>query len=244
LRRRLLAVWYGLIILMVLELAAYGITGFIAGNYHKLVWEKFNTGVRECREVDSKIPYADYINRYARQAGISPEITAGVIQAESSFQPRALSKSGAYGLMQVIPDTWRHINRDLKVCSGRHAGECTPECYYNPELNIRIGTAYLGQLYKDFKGDMVLALAAYNAGPGAVIHYGGVPPYSETTAYVGRVVNYWYKIANKTVPDYGITAERFDKIQTALGWCLVLTLSLTIFVGWRLFKCCGSWRWR
>ncbi|MEG6586167.1 lytic transglycosylase domain-containing protein [Dendrosporobacter sp. 1207_IL3150] len=243
-RRRWLSIWYVLIIALFLEAAAFWVTGFVASSYRNMVWEKFNTGVKEMRDVDAKTPYADLINRFARQAGISPEIAAGVIQAESSFQPRALSASGAYGLMQVIPGTWRHVNKDLKICSNLHIGECTKDCYFNPELNIRIGTAYLGQLNKQFSGDMVLAIAAYNAGPNAVKQYGGVPPYDETTVYVKRVINYWYKIASKTVPDYITYAERWDVVQSVLGWLFTTTASLAIYVCYRLYRVSRSWRWR
>lgn len=242
--RRWLAVWYLLLTVLVLEAVLYGFTGYIAGSYRSMIWEKFNDGVKEMREVDRKTPYADYINRFAHESGISPEIVAGVIQAESSFQPRALSSSGAYGLMQVMPDTWRQVNKDLKVCNGRHAGECTVECYYNPELNTRIGTAYLAQLNKQFSGDMVLALAAYNAGPGAVKKYGGIPPYGETNAYVARVIDYWYKIASKVLPDYSRYAENWEKIHNIIGWLLMITIGLILMVCRRLYQTSGSWRWR
>lgn len=242
--RRWLKGWYFLLIALLVEITAYFLSGYIAGRYHTMVWDSFNRGVKEMREIDRKTPYADYINRFSREAGISPEIVAGVIQAESSFQPRALSKSGAYGLMQIMPDTWRQVNKDLKVCNGRHAGECTVECYYNPELNTRIGTAYLAQLNRQFSGDMVLALAAYNAGPGAVKQYGGVPPYSETTTYVSRVIDYWYKIASKVLPDYSRAAGHWDTIHNCLGWFIMLTVGLIVLIGRRLYRVSRSWRWR
>lgn len=241
-RCRWLPVWYVLLTLLVAELFAYGLSGFIAGRYRSMVWQNFNTGVREMREVDKRTPYAEYINRFARQAGVSPAIVAAVIRAESSFQPRALSSGGAYGLMQVVPDTWRQVNRELSVCNGLHEGECTVECYYNPELNTRIGAAYLGQLSQQFSGDMVLALAAYNAGPGAVRKYGGVPPYDETQTYVKRVIGYWYQTG--AFPDYSGYAEQWDTIHHILGWLVVMTTGLTGLAGRCLYRSAGSWRWR
>lgn len=243
-RHKLLAVWYILVVVLIVEIAAYGITGFMANSYRKIMWDRFNAGVREWHEADSTLPYAGFINYYSKAAGISGQAVAGVIQAESSFQPRARSSSGAYGLMQIIPSTWRQVNNELKVCAVRHPGECTSECYYDPELNIRIGTAYLSQLYKSFNGDMVLALAAYNAGPGEVSRYGTVPPFKETNDYIDRIITYWYKVQNQPVPAYGLNAAYWKSVQNTLGWWVVFTAALIIFTMWKLFKRHRSWRWR
>lgn len=242
--RRLLKIWYILLTCCILEIAAYVVSGWIAGNYRQAVWEHFNAGATVGHEVNTKTPYAEYINRYARQSGLSPELVACVIKAESSFQPRALSSSGAYGLMQVLPATWQQVNKELDICKGRHTGACTTECYYNPELNIRIGTAYVAQLNKEFKGNMVFALAAYNAGPGAVKHYGGVPPYRETTEYVNRIVKYWYELAGERMPDYGHEAGQWEGIQNLLGWLLLSTIVVTCWVIRCLYSRWGSWLWR
>lgn len=243
-RSRWLSVWYALLIFLAVEIMAYGLAGIAVNLYRSSVWRNFNAGVREMREVDEKTPYAEYINRYAREQGVSPAIVAAVMQAESSFQPRALSPSGAYGLMQVIPGTWRQVNQQLKVCSSRHAGDCTVECYYDPELNTRIGTAYLGQLNQQFAGDMVLALAAYNAGPGAVEAYGGIPPYEETQSYVQRVIGYWYQTVGKGLPADSGYAGQWESIQAGLGWLTVMTVGLAVLAGRRLYRSAGSWRWR
>ncbi|MPL77058.1 Membrane-bound lytic murein transglycosylase C [bioreactor metagenome] len=243
-RRKLLTVWYALLILFCLELVTYGAVGFMADYYHKLIWERFNAGIKEYREVNSSLPYADFINRASRAEGISGQVVAAVIQAESSFQPRALSRSGAYGLMQVIPSTWRQVNNQIKACTGRHAGDCTSDCYFNPEINITIGTAYLGQLYKSYNGDMVRALAAYNAGPGEVSRYGGVPPFQETNEYIDRIITYWFKAQNKPLPSYSLQSEYWQDVRSTLGWLCLLTAVLIGFVLWRLLKRHHSWRWR
>jgi soluble lytic murein transglycosylase-like protein len=227
-----------------MELISYTVTGYLSHSFRQMVWASFNAGAVKWAKVDERTPYADIINRYSREAGVSARLTAAVIQTESSSQPRALSSSGAYGLMQIMPDTWRQVNQASKVCSGRHTGPCTSECYYNPELNIRIGTIYLAQLLARYDGKPVWALAAYNAGPGAVDRYGGIPPFSETMCYIERVIINWYDLTGTGIPTYDLTANRWARIQTALGWCSIFTASVMLLIGWRLFRRYHSWRWR
>jgi soluble lytic murein transglycosylase-like protein len=115
----------------------------------------------------------DVIDFHAREQGVRPDLVRAVIQVESAFNPRARSYKGAMGLMQLMPAT----ARDLGV---RNA--------YDPLENIRGGVTYLRGLLDQFNGNEELALAAYNAGPGAVTKYGGtVPPYRETRDYVSKI---------------------------------------------------------
>src|SRR5687767_7980411 len=111
------------------------------------------------------------VQEHASRQALRPELVRAVIQVESGYNPRATSPKGAMGLMQLMPDT----ARSLGVVDA-----------YDPEENIRGGTAYLRQLLNKF-GSEQLALAAYNAGPGAVDRYDGVPPYRETKDYVRKV---------------------------------------------------------
>ena len=115
--------------------------------------------------------FDDIIALQAGAQGVSPELVRAVIQVESAFNPRAVSPKGAMGLMQLMPAT----ARDLGVVNPFH-----------PEENIRGGVAYLRQLLNRY-GQVELALAAYNAGPGSVERYGAVPPYRETQDYVKKV---------------------------------------------------------
>jgi soluble lytic murein transglycosylase-like protein len=117
--------------------------------------------------------YDDLIVEHANAHALSPDFVRAVIQAESAFNPRARSDKGAMGLMQLMPRT---------------AAEYHVLDAYNPAENIRAGVAYLKTLMTRFDNDVSLALAAYNAGPGAVEKYGRtVPPYKETRAYVARI---------------------------------------------------------
>jgi soluble lytic murein transglycosylase-like protein len=113
------------------------------------------------------------VREYAARHALRPDLVRAVIQVESGFDPRARSPKGAMGLMQLMPDTAREL------------GVNDP---YDPADNIRGGTKYLRQLLDRFDGDEELALAAYNAGPGAVARYGRqIPPYRETREYVKKV---------------------------------------------------------
>jgi soluble lytic murein transglycosylase-like protein len=105
---------------------------------------------------------------------IDPDFVASVVKAESGFNPRAVSSKGAQGLMQLMPQTAASLG----------VGDVL-----NPANNVEGGTTYLRQLLDQYKGDAVKALAAYNAGPQRVTHFGGIPPYRETRAYITRVIN-------------------------------------------------------
>ena len=106
----------------------------------------------------------------ARAQSISPDLVRAVVQAESGGKVDAKSRAGALGLMQLMPGTARELGVDP----------------LQPQENLRGGIQYLNQMAKKF-GDLDLTLAAYNAGPGAVKKYGGVPPYRETIDYIRRI---------------------------------------------------------
>lgn len=117
--------------------------------------------------------YDELIAQHAQANSLSPDFIRAVIQAESAFNPWARSNKGAMGLMQLMPQT---------------AAEYRVVNAYDPAENIRAGVSYLKSLLDRYDNNQALALAAYNAGPGAVDKYGhAIPPYKETRAYVARI---------------------------------------------------------
>ncbi len=140
-----------------------------------------NTDCYACR-LDSRVDwhstplhldaFRQSINRAAGSYGVDPALIRAVIHAESAFKPAARSRAGALGLMQLMPDTAREV------------GVADP---LSPDENIQGGVRYLAGLLRRTGGNITLATAAYNAGPGAVERHGGIPPYEETETYVKRV---------------------------------------------------------
>jgi len=116
------------------------------------------------------------IRRHSSKHQLHPALIRAVIKAESDFDPRAVSRAGAIGLMQLMPQTAVRLDvRDM----------------YDPDDNVGGGTKYLRQLLDRFHGNLPLALAAYNAGENAVDHYQALPPFDETRQYVRKVLRYY-----------------------------------------------------
>lgn len=135
---------------------------------------RFNLYLKEKKGI---YPVHEIISRYASQFRLEEALVNAIIKVESDYNPRAVSKKGAQGIMQLMPQTARELNVQDPL---------------NPEDNIRGGTRYLRQMLDRFK-DLDLALAAYNAGPSAVSRHGGIPPYEETRNYVDRVKKYLHQ---------------------------------------------------
>jgi hypothetical protein len=119
--------------------------------------------------------YEQIIKNCADKYGVNSCLIKAVIHAESGYNPNAVSRKGATGLMQLMPGT----ARTLKVSNS-----------FDPKDNVEGGVKYLRFLLDTFRGDVSLALAAYNAGMNKVAKFGGIPPYAETRNYVNRVLSY------------------------------------------------------
>ncbi|MBN1832897.1 MAG: lytic transglycosylase domain-containing protein [Deltaproteobacteria bacterium] len=125
--------------------------------------------------------YEGIIKQATQRFDVDPSLVKAVIKAESDFDHKAVSRKGAQGLMQLMPET----ADDMEVSDP-----------FNPEENIYGGIRYLSLLLKRFKQDKTLAIAAYNAGPEAVETYGGIPPFPETKAFVAKVLDFHKEYAS------------------------------------------------
>jgi soluble lytic murein transglycosylase len=130
---------------------------------------------------DLEDPHPRSFDRIIREAaqkhGLSEPLIKAIIKAESNFNPRAVSKKGAKGLMQIMPKNFNALNIHNP---------------FNPRENIMGGAKYFKNLHTRYKGKLPLALAAYNAGPQMVDKYKNIPPFPETRDYVEKVLKYYY----------------------------------------------------
>ena len=124
------------------------------------------------------------IMRAAHRHQVDPAMVKAIIMAESSFNPKAISSRGAVGLMQLMPNT----AKSLGVVDA-----------FDPENNINAGVLYYKKLLKEFRGDVKLALAAYNAGSRKVREYQGIPPYKTTRNYIKKVFEYYRQYKNESL---------------------------------------------
>jgi soluble lytic murein transglycosylase-like protein len=146
------------------EASPYGLTGV-----------NVTAGIGVAAGAPGSTPYDGLVSTAAQRHGLDPALLHGLIQQESGFDPSATSSAGAQGLCQLMPGTAAAL------------GVTDP---LDPAQSIDGGARYLRQQLDAFGGDPTLALAAYNAGPGAVRRHGGVPPYAETQAFVQKVTGY------------------------------------------------------
>ena len=124
------------------------------------------------RPVEATAPFRELVEAAAARYSVDADLISSVIAAESNFDPKAVSKKNARGLMQLLPET---------------AARFGVQNVFDPQENIDAGTHYLSVLLARYNNDLVLALAAYNAGPERVLQFGRVPPYPETVSYIRRV---------------------------------------------------------
>jgi hypothetical protein len=124
--------------------------------------------------LQADLPYSEIIDKVAAEQGVNAKLVRALVQVESAYHPRARSPKGAMGLMQLMPAT------------ARQYGVADP---YDPASNIEAGIKHLKSLLQRFPTSVALALAAYNAGEGAVTRFNAIPPYAETRNYVSRILS-------------------------------------------------------
>jgi Transglycosylase SLT domain len=144
----------------------------------------YDLSYREDRKPLFNTPYDPMIAAEAKRYGVDASLVSALIRAESNYEPRAVSRKGARGLMQLMPATARRLSVAYP---------------FDPLSNVRGGVRYLKELLERFDHRPELVLAAYNAGENAVESYGGVPPYRETVGYVKRILSWWTPALAATV---------------------------------------------
>lgn len=151
----------------------FGVLTGISNKFNALKAANINS---EIPNVDRNAPKAQIlsmIDKVAKKHGVDEKLVRALVRQESGFNPNATSHCGAMGLMQLMPST----AKSLGVTDA-----------YNPVQNVEGGVKYLKSMLNKYNGNVILALAAYNAGPGAVDKYGSVPPYAETQNYVKSIL--------------------------------------------------------
>lgn len=144
-------------------------------------------------------PYLTHIKKYAQHYQVEEPLIKAIIRQESCFRVKAKSPVGAMGLMQLMPNT----AKELGVANA-----------WNPAHNIAGGVKYISQQLKRFKGNKKLALAAYNAGPGAVLKYKGIPPYRETQNYVVSIMQEYQRLKKHRYPKKFASSSKRAKLSS------------------------------
>ncbi|HHV63164.1 MAG TPA: lytic transglycosylase domain-containing protein [Firmicutes bacterium] len=181
-------------------------------------------------------PYAAQINFYAIKYNVDPSLIAAIIKQESGFNPEAVSPKGARGLMQIMPGTWRHLNPTSR-CRGDHAPPaCGDDCIFSPSANIKAGTKHMRELLDRYNGNVVVALAAYNAGSDPASKYAnveefdGLPPYKETQGYARSIASMW--VAFRSQGELAL-AKGLVLATRAKVWLMWLSIGTWIvFLAW------------
>jgi soluble lytic murein transglycosylase-like protein len=169
--------------------------------------QTFQVAPAPTARVDPQSDLLEIIESNSRQFDLDPLLIRAMIQVESAYDARAVSRKGAIGLMQLMPATAAELRVDP----------------YDPADNVRGGSRYMRQLLDQFDDDLVLALAGYNAGPRAVSRYDGVPPYDETRNYVRRVLRLYQGSDFADIPSARLGASGRKTYLVREGGRLVMT---------------------
>jgi len=169
----------GLGVLLLTVSAGYFLSGLSGGRNVRPIAQEARAEAAQAestaatRETEAEMTIDEHIKEVADRHGVRADLVAAVIEAESEFNPRAVSRRGARGLMQLMPKTAATLGVDDP---------------FDPKANIEAGVKHLRAMMDRFDNNIPLALAAYNAGEVAVIKHHGIPPYRETRAYVKRIL--------------------------------------------------------
>ena len=174
-------------------------------------------------------PIIQAINRYTIQYNVDPNLVYAIIKSESSFQPMAVSASGARGLMQLMPEVWRQYSGS--PCSGSHSSKVIchgGNCIFAPDSNIRTGVKYFRDLLDNYQGRVDLALEAYNAGI-TNVQPGMDPKFEETRGFVAKTLDHWQELRKSALNQQLKLALQ---LQKGMKWLFVTALGCWLILFW------------
>lgn len=175
-------------------------------------------------------PIIKTINKYALQYSMDPNLIYAVIKSESNFRPLVVSRAGARGLMQLMPEVWREYNKN-SICKGNHPERriCSEgDCIFDPDSNINTGVKYLRELLDKYQGRVDLALEAYNAGISNV-RPGQTPKFSETRTYIRRTLTSWQDLRKLAIEQQ---LKLSIQLQQGLRWLFGITFTCWVILFW------------
>ncbi|SDB26129.1 Transglycosylase SLT domain-containing protein [Pseudobutyrivibrio sp. YE44] len=177
-----------------------GSDSYKAGNVSRAFEKALNTKT-VANKISTATSYKDIFIEASKKYGVSYDLLTAMAQQESGFNPDAVSRSGAMGIMQIMPETAKYL------------GLKNP---YDAYENIMAGAKYIAEKLKEFNGNVDKALAAYNAGSSAVKEYGGVPPYGETRSYVKNIKAIMKRGADVPYTNYISASASKDQLEADL----------------------------
>jgi len=230
-RRNLDPSWaFSLLLLITVMLALAGLSFWVAGGPTERAMVVLSNVHLQPQQLTGDVqPIIHEINRYALKAKLDPMLIFAIIKTESNFNPRAVSKAGARGLMQIMPAVWRQYSKSQ--CTGTHSNlkVCSDECIYQIRPNIEVGIKYFRVLLDRYDGRIDLALEAYNAGLSNV-QSEAEPKFAETRGYIQKILKYWQEMRQKAV---AAQLQAALYMHRGIKWLLGITfLMWLIFFGW------------
>jgi hypothetical protein len=233
------------LVIIFTELTLWG-SILLGRGLQQIFWLQCKAWVKQGERING-VPYADLINTSGARYYVDPALVAAIIRCESNFEPRALSKAGAMGLMQICLPTWRDLKQGEAEWRAFQSPEEELQALYQPHVNIPAGTKYLQMMLTHYRGDVVKAVAAYNAGLANVDRYKGLPPYAETRRYVHHVITVWMEY--RGLKNEAVTCYRWGRRMETLGLqgqgylLMVCTGGLFALVTMRLVRWRSKRRW-
>ncbi|HOP74836.1 MAG TPA: lytic transglycosylase domain-containing protein [Bacillota bacterium] len=221
---------FSLLLLITVMLALAGLSFWVAGGPAERAMTVLSSAHMQSHQLTGDVqPIIREINRYALKEKLDPMLVFAIIKAESNFNPRAVSKAGARGLMQIMPSVWQEYSKSQ--CTGTHSNlkVCSEDCIYEIAPNIEVGVKYFRKLLDRYDGRIDLALEAYNAGLSNV-QSDSEPKFKETRSYIQKTLTYWQELRQKAI---AVQLQTSLYMHRGIKWLLGITFIMwLVFFGW------------